>query len=118
MLFTWLMLAGFILLIAPSGWTNSFQFAFLRIFDWPLSIGENISLSVRARRRVQNTDVVSRKQYRELLNYCANVEASLRQERQKVEKLSRLRDKFPLGNARLIGALVYLFGIRKGVSYD
>jgi cell shape-determining protein MreC len=107
MLFTWFMLAGSILLIAPSEWTNNFQFAFLRIFDWPLSIGENISLSVRARRRVHNTDVVSRKQYRELLNYCANVEARLRQQEKEVERLSGLRDKFPLGNAKLVSALVY-----------
>ncbi|MHC4735435.1 MAG: hypothetical protein ACYTDW_13395, partial [Planctomycetota bacterium] len=47
MLFTWLMLTGLILLFAPQNLTNDLQFAFARIFRWPLTIGKNISLYAR-----------------------------------------------------------------------
>ena len=107
MLFTWFMLAGTILLIAPAKWTNSFQFAFLRVFNWPLSIGENISLSVGTRQQLGDADAVSRKKYRELLNHYANLEARLRQAEATIDKLSGVRNRYALGNARLVQSLVY-----------
>ncbi|MFC1781603.1 hypothetical protein ACFLZ8_05020, partial [Planctomycetota bacterium] len=45
MLFTWLMLAGFILFLAPQNLTNKFQFAFASVFRVPLKIGNSYSLS-------------------------------------------------------------------------
>ena len=91
MLFTWFMLAGFIFLFTPQKLTNKFQFAFTRIFRWPLSIGRSISLSTHAQQSL--TDVVNRSKYNKLRNHLANVTQWLHQERQKVEKLSGLRDR-------------------------
>ncbi|MBA7702059.1 hypothetical protein ES703_110812 [subsurface metagenome] len=91
MLFTWFMLAGFIFLFAPQNLTNKFQFAFARIFRWPLSIGRSVSLSAYTQQSL--ADVVSRSKYNKLRNHLANVTQWLHQERQKVEKLSGLRDR-------------------------
>ena len=107
MLFTWLMLAGSILIIAPTEWTSSFQLAFLRIFNRPLSIGENISLSVRAPGRVDDANAVPGEKYRALLNYCTSLESQLRDERERLDKITGLRERYPFGNAKLVQALVY-----------
>jgi cell shape-determining protein MreC len=118
MLFTWLMLAGSILIIAPTEWTSSFQLAFLRIFNWPLSIGENISLSARARGRVDDANAVPGEKYRALLNYCTSLEAQLRDERERLDKLTGLRERFPFGNAKLVEALVYPGKTHGAISVD
>lgn len=102
MLFTWFMLGGFILLFAPQKLTSKFQFAFARIFHCPLSVGRAISLSARS--QPQLTDVVSRTKYNQLQNHLANVTKELGQERQKVEKLSRLRNRRALEGAGLMVA--------------
>ena len=73
MLFIWFMLAGFIILLSPQSLTNKFQFAFTRVFRWPLSIGRNISLSAAAREPLKDKDKVSRDEYERLLNHVANV---------------------------------------------
>jgi len=91
MSFTWFMLAGLILLFAPGSLTNKFQFAFARVFHWPLSVSKSISLSVRAQQ--SPTDVISRSKYNKLQNRLANVTQWLHQERQKVEELTGLRDR-------------------------
>jgi len=92
MLFTWFILTGFIFLFTPQKLTNKFQFAFARIFSWPLSIGRNISLSAHTQQPL--TDVISRRKYNKLQNYLANVTQELLQERQKFEKLSGLHNRF------------------------
>jgi len=104
MLFTWLMLGGFIFLFAPQNLTSKFQFAFAHVFRWPLSIGRTITLS--ARTQPQLMDVVSRRKYDQLQNYLANLTEELNQERQKVEELSRLRNRRPLEGAGLMLAEV------------
>lgn len=86
-----LLFAGLIFLFAPQNLTNKFQFAFARVFRWPLSIGRNISLSAHTQQAPEN--VVSRSKYNKLRNYLANIRQWLIQERQKVEKLSGLRDR-------------------------
>jgi cell shape-determining protein MreC len=100
MLFTWFMLAGFIFLFAPQNLTSKFQFAFARIFRWPLGIGRSISLSARA--QPQLTEVVSRRKYDQLQNHLANITEELNCERQRVEQLSKLRDRLPLEGAGLM----------------
>lgn len=100
MLFTWFMLAGFIFLLGPQKLTNKFQFAFAHFFRWPLSIGRTITLS--ARTQPQLTDVVSRTKYDQLQNHLANLTEELNQERQKVEKLSGMRNRLPLEGAALV----------------
>ncbi|HUW20847.1 MAG TPA: rod shape-determining protein MreC [Sedimentisphaerales bacterium] len=90
-LFTWLMLAGFIFLFAPDKWTNKLQLVFACIFHRPLSVGRSFSLSMQMQGPV--AQVVSRSQYSMLQNHLANTIEWLNQERQKVEKLSGLRDR-------------------------
>jgi len=92
MLFTWFTLAGFIFLFAPGNLTNKFQFAFHRIFRWPLSIGRNISLSAGTRQPLREKDVVSRDEYKRFLNHLANVVQQRDDEHEKVKKLSRMRN--------------------------
>ena len=86
------MMTGVILLFAPADLTNKFQFAFARIFRWPLSIGKNISLSAHTEQPLQ--DVVSRREYNKLQNHLAYLTEELIQKQKKVEKLSGLRDRF------------------------
>ena len=107
MLFTWLMLAGLICLLAPQKLTDRFQLAFARIFRWPLSISRNISLSARMRQPLKN--VVSRREYSRLQNHLANVTEELLQKHKKVEKLSGLRDRlYALEGAKLLYADVII----------
>jgi rod shape-determining protein MreC len=95
-LFISLLLTGLIFFFAPQKLTNKFQFAFARVFYWPLNIGRNISLStsrITASAQGSAAGSVSRKRYDKLHNNLANTMEWLRQERQKVEKLSGLRDR-------------------------
>jgi rod shape-determining protein MreC len=102
MVFTWAMLAGLIILFAPQSMTNKFQFAFSRIFHWPLSIGRNFTLL--ARTQDSPSDVVPRFEYAKLENHLSNLTKLLEQEHQKVERLSGLRSKFGLVGAKLVCA--------------
>ena len=92
MLLTWFMLAGLISLFTPQKLTNKFQFAFARIFCWPLGISRAVSLSARTQESL--TDGVSHREYNRLQNNLANVTEELLKERQKSEKLSRLHNRF------------------------
>jgi len=92
MLFTWFMLAGFILLFSPPNLTNKFQFAFHRVFRWPLNIGRNISLSAGTQQTLGDKDVVSRDDYERLQNHLANIIQQRNSARQDVEKLSKMRN--------------------------
>ena len=111
MLFTWFMLAAFIFLFAPQSLTNKFQFAFVRIFRWPLSIGRNISLLARTRQ--PPIDVVNRREFNKLQNLLADIIEQRDQERKEVEKLSGLRRRFPLEGAKLLSAGVITATIDK-----
>lgn len=95
-LFISLFLTGFIFLFAPQTITSKFQFAYVRIFCWPLSVGRDISRSaygLMASEEGSHEDVVSRVRYNKLHNRLANVNEWLKQERQKVESLSGLRNR-------------------------
>jgi rod shape-determining protein MreC len=101
MVFTWFTLAGLILVVAPQEVTSKFQFAFARIFRWPLSISRNISLSARTQQPLG--DVVSRREHSQLQNHLANVTEELLQKHRKVEELSGLRDRlYALQGANLM----------------
>ncbi|HUW19393.1 MAG TPA: rod shape-determining protein MreC [Sedimentisphaerales bacterium] len=104
MLFTWLMLAGLILLFAPQNITNRFQFAFARTFRWPLSIGRSISLSARSQQPPD--DVVARREYNQLRNYADNLEQTLIQERKRSKKLYGLYNKYIWDGAEFVLAEV------------
>ncbi|HUV63849.1 MAG TPA: rod shape-determining protein MreC [Sedimentisphaerales bacterium] len=93
-LFTSLLLAALVLLFAPRSLTSKFQFAFVRIFGWPLHLGTDASLSVSglmASAQASPGELVSREKYDTLHNRLANVTEWLRQEREQVERLSGLR---------------------------
>ena len=88
MLLTWFTLAGFILLFAPHKLTNNFQLAFAHVFRMPLNIGRSISLSSRVPQSPAEAFKQKETQYQ---NYIANLEEELRQEREKLDKLSAIR---------------------------
>lgn len=111
-LFTWFMLAGFILLFTPENLTNKLRFAFVRIFHFPLSLGRTISLSARGEPLV--AEVVSRGIYDRLQNHLANVTEQLYQQHQVVEALSGLRNRFALEGAKLVCADVITVSIGRG----
>ncbi|MCP4613126.1 MAG: hypothetical protein GY845_30910 [Planctomycetes bacterium] len=90
MLFIWFMLAGFIILLSPQSLTNKFQFAFTRVFRWPLSIGRNISLSAAAREPRRDKDMVSRDEYERLLNHVANVTQQRDDAQLSFQKISKM----------------------------
>lgn len=84
------MVAGLVFLFAPTSLTSELQFAFVRVFHRPLSIFRNFTLATYEQQ--SSTNVVDRSKYIRLRNHLANNIQWLRQERQKVEKLSGLRD--------------------------
>lgn len=91
MLFTWFMLTGIIFLFAPQNLTSKFQLAFVHVFRWPLSIGGDLALTARTQQPLTGTASRSETQY---LNYIANLEKTLAEERQKFEKLSGLYNTY------------------------
>ena len=103
MLFTWLMLAGLILLFAPVGLTSGFQIAFARVFRFPLSIGRNFTLSSETYHSLD--DVVSRVEYEQLQNHLANLTEELVEKHKKIEELAGIRDRlYALEGAQLMPA--------------
>jgi cell shape-determining protein MreC len=92
MLFTWLMLAAFIFLFAPRSISDKFQFAFARVFRWPLSIGRNISLCVRTQQ--PPAGLVSRREYDRLRNHADNLAEALIEGRQRFEELYGLYNRY------------------------
>ena len=103
MLFTWCMLVGFIFLFSPQKLTNKFQFAFARIFRWPLSIGRNISILARTQ---QPGNGIFRRRESQYQNYIATIEEQLRQKHQMLEEVTGLRQRLPLEGADLVPANV------------
>ncbi len=91
MLFTWLILAGFIVLFAPQRLTSKLQFAFFRVFNRPLRIYR--SFTQAASKQQSLTNVVDRDEYIRLRNHLANNIQWLHQERQNVEILSGLHGR-------------------------
>jgi len=99
MLFTWFILGSFIFFFAPQKMTNEFQFAFDRIFRWPLGIGRSISLTARTRSLRENVSPrqysLLQKEYESLQREVANLTALLSEEHKRVETLSGLRSRLP-----------------------
>lgn len=91
MLFTWFMLTGFIFLFAPQNLTSKCQLAFVHIFRWPLTIGGNLVMTAQTQQPL--TGAVSRSETR-YLNYIANLEETLAQERKKFKKLNELYNTY------------------------
>jgi rod shape-determining protein MreC len=111
MLLTWFLLAALIFLLTPQSLTNKFQFAFVRIFRWPLSIGRNVSLLARTRR--PPADVVSRREFNKLQNLKDDILEQRDQAYREIKKLSGLQQRFPLEGAKLMPAGVITAAIDK-----
>jgi len=101
MLFTYLLLGGFILLLTPHLVTSKIQLAFAGLFRFPLRLGRSITLSVNTQ---QGADVRVYRKEVQYQNYIANLEQELEQERGKVERLSGLRNRRALEGAKLVYA--------------
>jgi rod shape-determining protein MreC len=102
MLFVWLMLGGFILLFAPNTVTSKLQFAFARLFQWPLSMGRNVPLSARTELPLRDEFTRKEMQYQ---NYIVNLEEELRQKNQTIQQLAGLRTRLrELEGAKLVPA--------------
>lgn len=101
MLFTWFLLAGFILLLSPRNLTSKFQAVFSHVFRWPLSIGRSISLSSRSHR---SPEELFRHQESLYQNHIANLEAQLGQAYEEIKRLSGMRNRLPLEGVKLLPA--------------
>ena len=97
MLFTWLMLGGLILLVAPQSITGKIQLGFVRVFRWPLSIGGGLALTANTQQTLE--DVVPRREYTKLENHCDNLEKLVTAQREKFEKLYGLYNTYPWDGA-------------------
>jgi len=110
MLFVWLLLAGLIVLFTPSSVTSKFQFAFVRVFSWPLSMGRSMSLAAVPSH--SGVDAASKLEYDQLQNHLQNVLAWSEETQSKYNKLAGVRGRFPaLSGAAFVGA-----DIIKGIS--
>lgn len=101
MLFTWCMLAGLILLLAPPSITNKFRFTFTRIFRWPIKVGNDFSLATSQKEPFIGRLSRSEEQYR---NQIADLQQQLKQAYQRIEQLSGIRNRFPLTKNNLAPA--------------
>lgn len=102
MLFICLTLAGVVLLLTPSGITDSFQLAFTNIFSVPLNIARTITLSAQtglSKSRLTRTHRVNK-----LQNHIANLRQQLEQEKKKVEKLAKIKNRTGLEGASFVYA--------------
>ncbi|MBW7990720.1 MAG: rod shape-determining protein MreC [Planctomycetes bacterium] len=113
MLFVWFMLAGFIILLSPQNLTTKFQFAFTRVFRWPLSIGRNISLSAAAREPLRDKDKVSREEYERLLNHVANVTKQRDDAQLNFQKISNMPNKPAWKRAGFVSADIITVSVDK-----
>lgn len=98
----WFTLAGLMLLFAPQRWTGKFQLTFAGALRAPLRCVRGFSLASKS--RAASPKDVSKKQYQRLQNHLANIMQWLRQEREKVEQLSGLRNRTAWQGAKFVQA--------------
>ena len=105
MLFAWFMLAGFILLFSPQRLTSKVQFAFARVFHWPLSMGRNMSLSAKAEVKTTKENGDSARKEIQYENYIVNLEEELRQKDAQLQQVAGLRARLRgLEGAKIVPA--------------
>jgi cell shape-determining protein MreC len=90
-IFVWCSLAGLIFFFAPNDWTYKWRLGFNRFFRLPLSAGRSFSSALGSEQSGQ--ECVPLAKYNRVRNELANLKHRLDQERQKVAKLSGLRDR-------------------------
>ena len=90
------------MMLCPQGVTSRFQFAFARVFRWPLRIGRNVPLSVKTKVPLKNDFSQKEKQYQ---NHIINLEEELRKKNERIQQLTGLRTRFRgLDGAKLLPA--------------
>ena len=94
-LLLWFMLGGLILLFTPRSITNKLQFAFARLFHWPLTASRTICLSARPYPGVSDD-------YAKYENHIHNLEKLLYGAHKKIEKLSELKQRRIWENTRFV----------------
>ncbi len=90
------------LLFAPQKFSNKCRIAFASAFRKPLAFGREFSVLLRGHE--QPASVVSDSKYRRLRNFQANTALWLREERQKVEELTKLPGKSVWGGTSFVVA--------------
>jgi rod shape-determining protein MreC len=90
-LFVWCMMAGLMFFFAPQNLGNKCQLAFAGAFRRPLNLCRKLALSIRT--EPVSSPGLNLDRYNLLRNELANTKERLAQEREKVEKLSGLRDR-------------------------
>ena len=109
MLFAWFMLGGLILLFSPLGITSKFQFAFARLFRWPLSAGRQMPLSAKTELSLKDDMEKKESQYQ---NHIANLEAELQQKNQTIQHLTGMRTRLRgLEGAKLVPADIIMASV-------
>ncbi|MBL7153069.1 MAG: hypothetical protein ISS79_05085 [Phycisphaerae bacterium] len=102
LLFSFLLLAGLMLLFVPQSFSDKCRLAFASAFQRPLAVGRDLSVLLYGHER--SASVVSDSKYRRLRNFQANTALWLREERQKVEELSKLPGRTVWGGTSFVVA--------------
>ena len=98
-LFILFTLAALILLLCPEKLTGKLQFAFARLFHWPLRVSRALFLSAQIQQH--SYEGIDKREYDQLVNHLERLEELLKQEHEKVERLANYRDRLPLAGAGL-----------------
>jgi len=96
----WFTLASIIVFFAPQSLTSKLQFAFVRVFNKPISICRNFTQ--KANNQQLPVVVVEQSKYLRLRNHLANTMQLLQQECENLEKLSGLRNRFVWEGANFV----------------
>lgn len=95
MLFTWLMLGGFIFLFAPSGVTSKLQLAYARVFRWPLARGRGLTIAARPTPLDGSVNAADYRrlaaEHRKLRNDYDNLKAELREAQRHRDQVAGLK---------------------------
>ena len=94
MLFIWLLLASSIMLFIPTPITNKIQLTFFHLFSKPLSLAKSIWHALPNVSEGANEQITDNSRYIELRNHLANTMQRLKEQHEKVQELSGLRDRF------------------------
>jgi len=94
MLFTWCLLGGLIVMFAPSSLTGKLQLAYTYV-RWPLVAGRSPSLAggiVSPLQAIRNTGTEkAATEHQRLMNHISNLESQLKEARQEIDQLGRVR---------------------------
>ncbi|MFC1676009.1 rod shape-determining protein MreC [Planctomycetota bacterium] len=102
LLFTWLIVVSVIFLFAPASVTNRLQLGFAGFFQRPLSRCRNITLYSNNEKPDAND--IGNSDYIRLRNHLANNIQRLRQEHERNEKLSGLRERTVWNGVNFVSA--------------